>query len=109
MKLSEIIANNRERVGLTLEQLSEKSGLSRSYLSKLENGGMDDQSVSLTTIIKLATGLGITTREILDLLNVTSTRDNHRIPLKTYLRKNFNISDGNDVKIIEDLIDRLTK
>lgn len=109
MKLSHLISSYREKAGLTLEQLSAKSELSRSYLSKLENGGLDDQSSSLATIVKLATGLGIKVKDILDLLNVTDTQDHHQIPLSVYLRKNFDISDGDDIKIIEDLIDRLKK
>lgn len=108
MKLSELISIHRKRSGLTLEQLSEKSDLSRSYLSKLENGGMDDQSASLATIIKLATGLGIKVREVLELLDITEPQNQgNTAPLSVYLRKNHNISDEGDIKIIEGLIDHL--
>ena len=110
MKLSTIISDHRKRRNLTLEALSEKSELSRSYLSKLENGGLDDQSVSLATIIKLATGLGIKVREILELLDITEPHgQTHSASLSVYLRKNYNISNEGDVKIIEGLIDHLKK
>lgn len=110
MKLSTIIENYRKRNSITLEALSEKSGLSRSYLSKLENGGLDDKSASLATIIKLATGLGIKVREILELLDITEPHGQaHSAPLSVYLRKNYNISSEGDVKIIEGLIDHLKK
>jgi len=110
MKLSTIISDSRKRRNLTLEALSEKSDLSRSYLSKLENGGLDDKSVSLETIIKLATGLGIKVREILELLDITEpSSQTHSAPLSVYLRKNYNISNEGDVKIIEGLIDHLKK
>lgn len=110
MKLGTIISEYRKRSGFTLEKLSEKSDLSRSYLSKLEGGGLDDQSVSLATIIKLATGLGIKVREILELLDITESQNQaHPAPLSVYLRKNYNISNEGDVKIIEGLIDHLKK
>lgn len=108
MKLSTIISKYRSQQDFTLEKLAEKSDLSRSYLSKLENGGMDDQSVSLATIIKLSTGLGIKVREILELLDVTDTKDQgSTIPLNVYLRKKYDISKDSDVRIIEGLIDHL--
>lgn len=107
MKLSEIILEYRKRCKLTLEQLSVKSGLSRSYLSKLENGGLDDSNASLATVIKLATGLGIKVREIMELLDITETKDQEIVPLKVYLRKKYNISSDDDIRIIEGLIDHL--
>lgn len=110
MKLSTIISEYRKSRELTLEKLSEKSDLSRSYLSKLENGGLDDQSVSLATIVKLATGFGIKVREILELLDIAEPQGQiHPAPLSVYLRKNYNISNEGDVKIIEGLIDHLKK
>ncbi len=108
MKLSTIISQYRSKQGLTLEKLSEKSDLSRSYLSKLENGGLDDDNVSLSTIIKLATGFGIKVREILELLDVTEPHDQgNTVPLNVYLRKKYDISKDSDIKIIEGLIDHL--
>lgn len=107
MKLSKIISEYRKKRGLTLDQLSTKSDLSRSYLSKLENGGLDDQSVSLATVIKLATGLDIKVRDIMELLDITEPKDQEPAPLKIYLRKKYNISNDDDIKIIEKLIDHL--
>ena len=109
MKLSKIISEYRKKRELTLEQLSTKSKLSRSYISKLENGGLDDQSVSLATVIKLATGLEIKVRDIMELLDVTEPIDQAPAPLKVYLRNKYNISKEDDIKIIENLIDHLTE
>jgi transcriptional regulator with XRE-family HTH domain len=107
MKLSKIISEYRKKRELTLEQLSSKSDLSRSYISKLENGGLDDQNVSLATIIKLANGLSIKVRDVMELLDITEPINKEPAPLKVYLRNKYNISDDNDVKIIESLIDHL--
>ena len=107
MKLSKIISEYRKKRELTLEQLSSKSDLSRSYISKLENGGLDDQYVSLATIIKLSTGLSIKVRDIMELLDITEPASKESAPLKVYLRNKYNISDDNDVKIIESLINHL--
>ena len=108
MKLGTIIFQYRSKQGLTLEQLSNKSNLSRSYLSKIENGGLDNGNASLSTIIKLATGLGIKVREILELLDVSEPRgQENAIPLNVYLRKKYDISKDRDIKIIENLIDHL--
>lgn len=107
MKLSKIISEYRQRRKLTLEELSVKSDLSRSYISKLENGGLDEQSASLATIIKLATGLSIKVRDIMELMDITEPKDQDSEPLKIYLRNKYNISNDDDIKIIENLIDRL--
>ena len=46
----------RERRGLTQEQLAEKSGVSRTYLARLETGRQDP---TLSTLEKLAKALGV--------------------------------------------------
>jgi SOS-response transcriptional repressor LexA len=55
MKLSEIIKELRLSKGLTQEQLSERAGLARSYVTRLE--GDDIQKPSLDTVHSLAKGL----------------------------------------------------
>jgi transcriptional regulator with XRE-family HTH domain len=53
----------RERRGLTQEQLAEKSGVSRTYLARLETGRQDP---TLSTLEKLAKALGVKVRRLLE-------------------------------------------
>jgi|SoiMethySBSTD1v2_1073268.scaffolds.fasta_scaffold25940_11 transcriptional regulator with XRE-family HTH domain len=53
----------RERRGLTQEQLSEKSGVSRTYLARLETGRQDP---TLSTLEKLAKALGVKVGRLLE-------------------------------------------
>lgn len=56
MKLGELIARTRKRKGLTAEQLAEKTGLSQSAISRIENGGRIGRPES---IFRLTDALGI--------------------------------------------------
>ena len=51
----------RERVGLTLEQLAERSGLSSSRLTTIEHGEVD---IKLGTLLLLAMSLDVTLPEL---------------------------------------------
>jgi transcriptional regulator with XRE-family HTH domain len=53
----------RERRGLTQEQLSEKSGVGRSHLARLETGKQDP---TLSTLEKLAKALGVKVGSLLE-------------------------------------------
>jgi transcriptional regulator with XRE-family HTH domain len=53
----------RERRGLTQEQLAEKSGVSRTYLARLETGRQDP---TLSTLEKLAKALGVKVGRLLE-------------------------------------------
>lgn len=105
MKLSNITSEYRKKRGLTLDQLSGKSLLSKGFISRLENGDFDEKNVSLDTVIKLAKGFQIKVMEILELLNVTRDHQETAPPLRAYLRTKYKIEDNSKVKIIEDLID----
>lgn len=52
------IREYRESVGMTQEELAEKSGVSRGTISALENG--TERATMTTTLIKLAEALGTT-------------------------------------------------
>ena len=52
----------RNEDGLSQEQLAEKSGLHRTYISLLERG---EKSPTLTTICRLASALGVAPHKIL--------------------------------------------
>jgi transcriptional regulator with XRE-family HTH domain len=103
--ISEIAKNQRAKLGLTLDEVGKKAELSQGYLSRLENGDYDAKNLSLDTIIRLSSALSLTVKDFFDTLNITDA--NEAPALNVYLRKKFDISNNNDVKMIEDLINRL--
>lgn len=50
------IRSIRKRVGLTLEQMSEQTGLNKGYLSRIESG---EKSPSIATLLKLSSELKV--------------------------------------------------
>ncbi len=53
--LSECLREERKKAGLTQQQLAEKIGTKRTYISRLENGHCD---IQLSTLYKIFNGLG---------------------------------------------------
>ena len=53
--LAQTLKEERIRAGLTQEQLTEKIGTKKTYISRLENGKAD---VQLTTLFRIFEGLG---------------------------------------------------
>lgn len=53
--LAETLKEERLRAGLTQEQLAEKIGTKKTYISRLENGKAD---VQLSTLFRIFEGLG---------------------------------------------------
>lgn len=54
--IGELIKEERRRANLTQEQLAEKAGTKKSYISRIENGRSD---IQLTTLFKIIeSGLG---------------------------------------------------
>jgi len=53
--LAERMKEERKKAGLTQEQLAERIGTKKSYISRLENGKAD---VQLSTLFKIFQGLG---------------------------------------------------
>ena len=64
MELGQKIKQFREETGLSLNGLAEKSGISKSYLSQLENGTSKQPSAAI--LLKIASALGITIADLLD-------------------------------------------
>lgn len=52
----EILKEKRKELNLTQEQLSEKVGLKRSYISKIEKGATDMQ---ISSLVRISTALGL--------------------------------------------------
>lgn len=63
MRFGEYIKKIREQKSMTLEELSEKSGVSVSQISRIESGKRGVPKP--TTIKKLATGLGVSYTELM--------------------------------------------
>jgi transcriptional regulator with XRE-family HTH domain len=55
------VRRRRVALGLTLEQLAERSGLTPNYIGTVENGRRDP---SLSTVLSLANGLGVPAGEL---------------------------------------------
>src|SRR5262245_63271238 len=56
------VRRRRVMLGLTLEQLAERSSLTPNYIGTVENGRRDP---SLSTVLALAKGLGVSAGELL--------------------------------------------
>ncbi|CDM97519.1 MULTISPECIES: helix-turn-helix domain-containing protein [Limnospira] len=66
-----LIRQHRMAVGISQEELGLRCDLDRTYISGLERGV---RNPSLTAIVALAEGLGITVSQLLDNLEIEITR-----------------------------------
>lgn len=107
MKISELVNNLRKSSKKTMEDLSEASELSKGFLSRLEKGDFDPSNVALETIIKLARGLDVTVKDILDSLSVIDADEPP--PLNVYLRKKYKIKSEQDIATIQNIVSRLSE
>lgn len=57
------VVEMRKQHGLTQEELSFKCGIHRVYMGTIERG---EKSVTLDTVAKIATGLGVEVKELFD-------------------------------------------
>ena len=62
MKFGHEIRRRRKGIGMTLEQLAERSGLTPNYVGTIEMGKRDP---SLSTVIALARGLSVAPGELI--------------------------------------------
>lgn len=66
MDMRKLVGSNtariRKELGLTQEELAEKSGLSQQYISGLENGL---RNPTIVTVYELATALGVSHLDLL--------------------------------------------
>ena len=65
MSLAERLREARKETGLTLDQLSDESGLSKTYLWELENDKESQKKPSADTLMKLVTPLRTTIADLL--------------------------------------------
>lgn len=103
--ISNLVRDQRNKLGLTMEEVAKKAELSQGFLSKLENDGYEPANLSLDTIIRLANALNLKVKDFLDNLKII---DSEQSPaLNVYLRTKFDIKNKADVEMIEMLINRL--
>lgn len=60
-KFGNAVRNARTAVGLTQEELADRSGLDRSYIGGVERG---ERNPTLSVIEKIAVGLGVSLAEL---------------------------------------------
>lgn len=85
-EVGEKIRELRKARGLTLEQLAQLSGLSRSFISEAERGF---SSMTLTSLKRIAEALGVT---LADFFQPPTTSDSPRI-VRAQERKEFRLDD----------------
>lgn len=74
MPLFQRINEERERAGLTLDQLAERAGVSKTYLWELENDTKGEKKPSADVLLKLAAALSTTIGELLELPTVRAPK-----------------------------------
>lgn len=84
--LSQRIREAREKAGLNLSELATKAGVSKAYLSQLENN--DTKRPSAEIVFKLANALGVTMGQLLEREVQISEEDVEALPpsLREFLR-----------------------
>lgn len=85
MDISSVIKKHRERLDLTLAELSEQTGLSISFISDLERGRSNP---SVDTVEKIANGFGISIAEMLSSPEAQLPEDELKL-LSAYRKRNI--------------------
>jgi len=70
MSLAERINEERERAGMTLDQLADRAGVSKTYLWELENDSKGEKKPSADVLLKIAEALSTTIADLLELPTV---------------------------------------
>jgi transcriptional regulator with XRE-family HTH domain len=104
MLLANRLKELRRALGWTQQDLSRGSGLTRSYISRLEMG--DIALPSSEKLRALANSLGTTPDDLLQAAGYidTPSQDNDLPELKVYLRRRYSIQDPRTLQAIETII-----
>lgn len=100
-QLSRNIKTIREEKGLSQQALSERSGLDRTYIGKIERG---DRVPSLGTIVKIASGAGIEPHRLLQSEQDGSARNDHEGSVKLF--KTLNQQIKNHFRLFEGMVEK---
>lgn len=80
MSLAKRLRQERTRVGLTLDQLAERAGISKTYLWELEQDKAGTKKPSADILLRLAQALSITIADLMGLPFVRVDDENVVIP-----------------------------
>lgn len=89
-QLASFIKLIRTKNNLSQGDLARKTGLARSYISRLEDG--EYKSPSLMTLVRLAKGLGIPSETIFNVAGV-KVQDSKLPSFDVYLRTKYNLTE----------------
>jgi transcriptional regulator with XRE-family HTH domain len=89
-RLAEVIVNERKAQGVTAYRLSEESGLSRSYLSHLENGKYG--SLGVDKFAQIVDVLGVSADDLLRQAGYLSTTETELLKAESYLARRYGLS-----------------
>lgn len=109
MSLANRLKELRRAVGWTQQDLSGASGLTRSYISRLEMG--DIALPSSEKLRALALALGTTPDDLLQAAGyIDSPSETSDLPeVKVYLRRKYGMQDARTLQAIETIVSRLQR
>jgi transcriptional regulator with XRE-family HTH domain len=108
MKLHSVIKMLREDKKLTQEKLAENAKLTRGYISRLEAGSYSDDSPSIKTLRRIASGLGEPLELILTKAGITQEDYIKSATTPTFLRAKYNLNEQ-QIRTVESFIDHVKK
>jgi len=80
MSLAKNIRKERNKTGLTLDELAEKAGLSKTYLWELEQDEAGVKRPSADVVLKIADALSVTIADLMGLPTVKVQKESVNIP-----------------------------
>ena len=80
MSLAKKIREERTKAGLTLDELAEKAGLSKTYLWELEQDEAGVKRPSADVVLKIADALSLTIADLMGLPTVKVQKESVNIP-----------------------------
>jgi transcriptional regulator with XRE-family HTH domain len=106
-KFSQVIRHRREEMKLSLSELSELTGISSSYLNRLEKGERKAPSFPIMQMIAKAMGMDIS-----EVLNLASSSENEEIVpeiRELLLRSDFRVGDTFVTTEVKELLLKLVE
>jgi transcriptional regulator with XRE-family HTH domain len=80
MSLAKRLRQERERAGLTLEQLADKAGISKTYLWELEHDERGTKKPSADLLLRVAEALSLTIADLMGLPSIRVDGSNVNVP-----------------------------
>lgn len=108
MKLHTVVKSLREDKGLTQDKLAEHSRLTRGYISRFEAGAYADDSPSIKTLRKIASGLREPLELILNKAGITQDDYIKNAATPTFLRAKYDLNHA-QIRAVEAFIEHIKK